>query len=106
MFERGEVGAHPIAWGHLTMFTPWRMNLGPSAVARLERSGWTRPDPDACPTGAELVEHYLAPLARLPELRERVHPHAQVVFIGRSGALKGDDAARRLAAASIRSGCS
>ena len=92
VFERGEIGAHPIAWGHMTMFTPWRMNLGPSATARLERSGWTRPDLDVCPTGAELAERYLAPLARLPELRERIHSHAQVVFAGRSGELKGDDA--------------
>src|SRR5439155_7470551 len=25
VFERGEVGAHPRAWGHVRMFTPWRM---------------------------------------------------------------------------------
>ncbi len=90
VFERGEVGAHAIAWGHLTMFTPWRMNLGPSSAARLALSGWTRPDPETGPTGNELAEHYLQPLARLPELRERVHTHAQVVFVSRSGTLKGD----------------
>ena len=90
VFERGDAGAHAIAWGHLTMFTPWRMNLGPSSTARLELSGWTRPDPEVCPTGDELAGQYLQPLARLPELRERVHTHAQVVFVSRSGALKGD----------------
>ena len=30
VFERGEPGAHPLAWGHIRMFTPWRMNLGPA----------------------------------------------------------------------------
>jgi len=98
VFERGEAGAHAIAWGHLTMFTPWRMNLGPSSAARLDRSEWTRPHPETCPTGAEFAEQYLASLARLPELRERVHTHAQVVYVSRSGALKGDSvgsAARR-----------
>ena len=90
VFERGEAGAHPIAWGHLTMFTPWRMNLGPSSATRLEQSGWTRPDPELCPTGGEFAEQYLQPLANLPELRERLHTHAQVVFVSRSGALKGD----------------
>ena len=52
VFERGEVGAHPIAWGHVRMFTPWRMNLGPASTAHLARTGWTPPDPERCPTGA------------------------------------------------------
>ena len=90
VFERGEVGAHAIAWGHLMMFTPWGMNLGPSSAARLVLSGWIRPDSGTCPTGDELAEQYLQPLARLPELHERVHTHAQVVFVSRSGALKSD----------------
>src|SRR5206468_5111086 len=53
VFERGEAGAHPIAWGHVVMFTPWRMNWGPSSLAHLERAGWTRPDPEAFPSGLE-----------------------------------------------------
>src|SRR5439155_882722 len=83
-------GAHAIAWGHVVMFTPWRMNWGPSSLAHLERAGWTRPAPEAFPSGLELAERYLEPLAQLPELRSRVHTHAQVVFVGRSGVLKGD----------------
>jgi len=90
VFERGEPGAHVIAWGHVRMFTPWRMNLGPSSRAHLERAGWTPPDGDARPTGAEYVERYLGPLALLPELKGRVHAHAQVVHIGRRGLLKTD----------------
>ena len=43
-----------------------------------------------CPTGADYAERYLQPLARLPELKDRVHAHAQVVHIGRRGVLKGD----------------
>ena len=94
VFERGEVGAHPLAWGHVRLFTPWRMNLGPSARRRLEHSGWSAPDPEAVPTGAELVEGYLAPLAALPELQPRVHTHAQVIHVSRRGRLKGDSASR------------
>ena len=90
VFEQGEVGSHPIAWGHVRMFTPWRMNLGPAARRRLERSGWTAPDPEQCPTGNELAERYLQPLAALAEIKPRVHTHAQVVHASRSGALKGD----------------
>jgi hypothetical protein len=90
VFERGEVGAHPIAWGHVRMFTPWRMNVGPRSAARLERAGWTPPDPEALPTGAELASRYLEPLAALPELKPRIHTHAQVVHVSRRGLLKGD----------------
>jgi cation diffusion facilitator CzcD-associated flavoprotein CzcO len=95
VFERGEVGAHPIAWGHVRMFTPWRMNLGERSAARLEHSGWTRPDPDAVPTGAELAGRYLEPLAKLPELLPHIHLHTQVVQVSRRGLLKGDAAGRR-----------
>jgi thioredoxin reductase len=97
VFERGEVGEHPLAWGHVRMFTPWRMNLGPVSRTHLERSGWTSPEAERCPTGRELAEEYLQPLAALPELQGRVHTHAQVVAASRRGALKGEPsgAARR-----------
>lgn len=90
VFEHGEVGAHPLAWGHVRMFTPWRMNLGPVSRAHLERTGWQAPDLETCPTGAELAERYLQPLARLPELASRIHAQAQVVHVSRQGLLKGD----------------
>ena len=90
VFERGEPGAHAIAWGHVRMFTPWRMNLGTASVARLSTSGWTPPDADACPTGLELAERYLQPLAALPELKPRVHAHSRVAHVSRRGLLKGD----------------
>jgi thioredoxin reductase len=91
VFERGEPGAHPLAWGHVRMFTPWRLNVGPVSRAHLERSGWIPPQPEAFPTGRELAERYLQPLAGLPELQSRVHLHAQVVHISRQGLLKGDE---------------
>jgi cation diffusion facilitator CzcD-associated flavoprotein CzcO len=90
VFERGEVGAHLLAWGHVPLFTPWRMNAGPASTRLLVRNGWTAPDPESRPTGAELAEAYLAPLARTPELRDRVHAHSQVVHVSRRGALKGE----------------
>ena len=90
VFERGEPGAHVLAWGHVRMFTPWRMNLGPASRAHLERGDWTAPADGGCPTGAEYAERYLQPVARLPELKDRVHAHAQVVHIGRQHLLKGD----------------
>jgi thioredoxin reductase len=98
VFERGEVGAHALAWGHVKMFTPWSMNIGPTSAAHLARSGWTPPRAEEFPTGRELVECYLEPLAALPTLAGRLHTNAQVVHMSRQDALKGDtgnDDARR-----------
>jgi cation diffusion facilitator CzcD-associated flavoprotein CzcO len=96
VLERGEVGAHPLAWGHIHTFTPWRLNLGRHSRAHLEAAGWTAPPPEEHPTGLELVERYLKPLAALPELKDRVHTGAQVVRASRHGLLRheGDIEAR------------
>ena len=80
------------------MFTPWRMNLGPRSLALLEASGWSRPDPEGLPTGAELATRYLEPLAKQSSFEQRIHTHTQVVHVSRRGLLKGDSiaaAARR-----------
>ena len=90
LFERGEVGAHVVSWGHVSMLTPWRMNLGPASQRLLAKHSWQAPDPDALPTGAEFAERLLEPLARTPELAPRVHTHAQVVQVSRRGALRSD----------------
>lgn len=94
LFERGEVASHPIAWGHVQMFTPWRMNLGPATRAHLEASGWSAPPAEECPSGLELAERALQPAARLPEIARRIHTHAQVIHVGRRGLLKHEWAGR------------
>lgn len=101
VFEQGEVGSSLRGWGHVRMFTPWRMNVGPASRAHLEVAGWQAPPPDETPTGAEYVARVLEPLAALPELAPRLHRFAQVVHASRRGMLKGDHgaelAARRAA---------
>ena len=92
VFERGEVGAHPLAWGHVRLFTPWSANVGPASARLLARHGWTTPPAGERPTGAELVERVLAPLAATPELKPRVHEHSQVVHVARQATLKGERA--------------
>lgn len=90
LFERGEPAAHPVAWGHVSMFTPWRMNLGSSSARRLAAAGWTAPDANALPTGNELAERYLQPLSQLPEMKSRIHSHSRVVHVSRRGLVKDD----------------
>ncbi len=86
VLEAGErVGATVRQWGHVRIFSPWRYNVDAVAVAMLEKAGWTMPDPDHLPTGQELVEDYLEPLAELPEIRPHLRLRTRVVSITRRG---------------------
>jgi thioredoxin reductase len=86
VYEAGAVvGANLRDWGHVRIFTPWRHNIDPAARSILERHGWQMPAPDALPTGDELCDLYLDPLARTPELAPRIEMAARVVAITRSG---------------------
>lgn len=90
VFERGEPGAHVLAWGHVTMFTDWAHTVGPASARLLARHGAEAPAAGDPPTGQELVDRVLAPLAATPELAARVHAHAQVVQVSRRGRLRSD----------------
>ncbi|MEP7284599.1 MAG: FAD-dependent oxidoreductase [Chloroflexota bacterium] len=79
------VGASISDWGHVRLFTPWRYATDAASVALLSAINWEQPDPETYPTGAELVEHYLKPLANLPQLRTHVRLNSRVVRIARYG---------------------
>ncbi|MET8262595.1 NAD(P)-binding domain-containing protein [Micromonospora arida] len=72
-------------WGHVRVFSPWRYNIDPAARRLLDEAGWVAPDPGALPTGAELVDDYLRPLAQLPQLKPHVRYGARVEAISRLG---------------------
>ncbi|AWB91032.1 NAD(P)-binding domain-containing protein [Aeromicrobium chenweiae] len=62
--EAGEdAGTAVSEWGHVRLFSPWSELVDPRARAVLESTGWTAPDADAYPTGADWVVDYLRPLA-------------------------------------------
>jgi thioredoxin reductase len=84
VFEAGpSAGAGIRRWGHVRMFSPWKFDVDPASAAVLERHGWVRPDGDGYPTGRDLVEQYLEPLAGTPELAPRVHFNRRVVAVSR-----------------------
>jgi hypothetical protein len=86
VLEAGDrVGASVRRWGHVQVFSPWRYNIDPVAGAMLEKAGWTMPDPGHLPTGLELVEEYLEPLAALPEVRPHLRLRARVLSVTRRG---------------------
>ncbi|GAA5082491.1 thioredoxin reductase [Thermocatellispora tengchongensis] len=84
VLEAGEqAGASVAQWGHVRVFSPWKYDIDAAARRLLEAAGWTAPDPEWLPTGAELIRDYLAPLAAL--FGERVRTRARVSAISRLG---------------------
>jgi hypothetical protein len=78
-----EVAASVAVWGHVRVFTPWQYNVDEASVRVLERHGWLQPDPAAYPTGDELRERYLRPLAETPELAPRLRLGTRVIAVTR-----------------------
>jgi thioredoxin reductase len=91
------VGASVREWGHVRVFSPWEFNLDPVAAELLTAAGWTAPDGDGYPTGAELVERYLEPLAALPALAPGLRLNARVTAVARHGVDKLKDDGREQA---------
>jgi hypothetical protein len=78
-----QVGANIAQWRHVRLFSPWCLALDPISVRLLDQAGWSGPDPNALPTGGDLLEHYLEPLADLPALASRIHLNTTVVAVAR-----------------------
>lgn len=86
VLEAGEaVGASVSKWAHVRMFSPWRYVVDEAARELLEPTGWSHPDPEALPTGGELLERYLRPLARHPAVAPHVRTGTRVVSVTRAG---------------------
>jgi hypothetical protein len=78
-------GASVRKWGHVRIFSPWRHNVDKASGALLDAAGWIRPAADTHPTGHELVDQYLAPLAALPAIRPHVRFRTRVLAVSRRG---------------------
>ncbi|GGK76740.1 flavoprotein [Planomonospora parontospora subsp. parontospora] len=86
LLEAGEqVGASIAQWGHVRTFSPWKYDIDAAARRLLDAGGWTAPDEDWLPTGAELVEDYLIPLAAHPAIAPHLRLNAKVTGISRLG---------------------
>lgn len=79
------VGANILQWGHVRLFSPWSLDVDREAARLLAGTGWEHPDPEEHPTGRELVERYLRPLAAVPELAGRIRTGTRVEHVTRAG---------------------
>jgi len=89
-------------WGHVRMFSPWEYNIDRAAERLLVASGWNSPDPHQYPTGAELVERYLEPLATRTPLKDHIQTSSRVTAISRVGFDKVKTVGRELARFELR----
>ncbi len=86
VYEAGDsVGANVRDWEHVRLFSPWRFNTDGAAVALLREEGWQAPQGDVLPTGRELREQYLEPLAAVPRMREAIRTRTRVLSVARHG---------------------
>ncbi|MFK4759904.1 FAD-dependent oxidoreductase [Microbacterium sp. ZW T5_45] len=86
VLEAGDrVAASVQLWGHTRLFSPWRHLVDPASRRLLEAAGWVMPAEGRAPTGQELVDDYLVPLAELPEIGSRIRFGTRVVAVSREG---------------------
>ncbi len=103
VFERGtSVGASLREWAHVRVFSPWQYDIDAAARLLLEAAGWEAPEETELPTGGDIVDRYLRPLADLPQLAPHLHLNATVSSITRRGLDKVSNAGRDRAPFEIR----
>jgi hypothetical protein len=96
LYEKGPIASNLADWGHVHLFTPWRMNVTPLGIETLRREGrWPEFPDDVCPSGAELRQHYVVPLAESHTLRGCVRTETTVLKIGKDRSHKADADAER-----------
>jgi hypothetical protein len=79
------VGASIRTWSHVRLFSTWKYLTDPVSRRLLLETGWTPPDDDHLPTGGELVERFLEPLAAHPEIAPHLLLGHRVVAVSRRG---------------------
>ncbi|MFZ3452451.1 FAD-dependent oxidoreductase [Arthrobacter sp. 7Tela_A1] len=86
IFEAGSSPAAAVsAWGHVRLFSPWQYDVDAAARRLLAGTGWQEPDAQSLPTGNELVEEYLRPLAAQPAISSALRLNSEVLAVTREG---------------------
>ncbi|NPU67723.1 NAD(P)-binding domain-containing protein [Bradyrhizobium sp. 83012] len=103
VLEAGPGAAHAVRqWQHVQLFSPWRYNVDTAAARLLAATGWNSPEPEVYPTGRELIDSYLAPLATRTALRDVIKTSHRVTAISRVGFDKAKSKGRAAAPFEIR----
>ena len=96
IFESGAaVGATVRQWGHVRVFSPWEYNVDPVGRGAARRVGLGVARADAYPTGDEIAERYLEPLAALAPIACALHLDARVEAVTSTGSTSSRTRAAR-----------
>src|SRR4051795_5815925 len=86
VLEAGDNAGHSVLqWCHVQLFSPWEYNIDRAAARLLASTGWNSPEPEQYPTGGELFERYLEPLATRTALARHIRTSSRVTDISRVG---------------------
>ncbi len=96
------IAAHYESFRHVRLFSPWQYNVDREAVRQLELTGWKLAAPDHLPTAGEMIDDYLAPLARLGPIAAGLRLGRKVTHISRDGFDKVRTEGRERAAFMVR----
>jgi thioredoxin reductase len=103
VLEAGPEAGHAVRqWAHVRLFSPWEFNVDQAAGRLLAAAGWNGPDPQHFPTGAELIENYLKPLAERTPLAGAIRTHSRVTGISRASFDKVKSRGREAAPFEVR----
>ena len=103
LLEAGpSVGSSLREWGHVRVFSPWAYNIDEAAHSLLKTINWMAPKPTSLPTGREIVENYLEPLAAHPAVAPHLLVNARVTRIARAFNDKMNDADRAASPFALR----
>jgi hypothetical protein len=103
VLEAGPEAGHAVRqWQHVQLFSPWEYNVDKAAARLLAPIGWNSPDPHVYPTGAELLERYVEPLATRTALKDVIRTSCRVTSVGRAGFDKAKTRGRENAPFEIR----
>ena len=84
LFEAGDsVASNILSWQHVKVFSPWKYNIDKTAKRLLELSNWIAPNEEDLPTGRDMYEFYLKPLAELAIINPFIHVNSKVISIGK-----------------------
>jgi Pyridine nucleotide-disulphide oxidoreductase len=103
VLEAGPEAGHSVRqWQHVQLFSPWEYNVDKAAARLLAPTGWNSPDPQVYPTGFELLERYIDPLATKTPLKDVVRMKSHVTAVSRLGFDKAKTKGRESAPFEIR----
>ncbi|MHC8357672.1 FAD-dependent oxidoreductase [Pseudomonas sp. LB3P81] len=72
-------------WAHVKMFSPWQFNVDKEAAKLLLAEGWTPPQENEYPTGRELLDRFVRPLADIEQVKRHLQLHSRVLAVTRVG---------------------